>query len=111
MQCSACHREIADFSNFCYYCGARQAPGWGGKRLMRSVLDKKIAGVCGGFAEYFAVDPTIMRIIWAFVTLATSLVPGILTYAIAWILMPQAPFVSAPAAAAPRAATPGPGPS
>lgn len=107
MNCLACHREIADNSNFCYYCGARQVPGAAGKRLMRSVMDKKIAGVCGGSAEYFGVDSTLFRIMWVFVTLATGIIPGILAYVVAWFLMPLAPYVTA-TAADPHTATQGP---
>ena len=98
MICRACQREIADYSNFCYYCGTRQVPGVVGKRLMRSATDKKIAGVCGGFAEYFAVDATIFRIVAAFVTLATGILPGIVAYIVAWVLMPEGPYLVAPAA-------------
>ncbi|HVB35257.1 MAG TPA: PspC domain-containing protein [Patescibacteria group bacterium] len=108
MNCSACHREIADSSSFCCYCGARQAPSPPGKRVTRSILDKKVAGVCGGFAEYFGIDATILRIIWAFVTLATGLVPGVAAYLVAWFLMPQAPFVQASPSSA-HTGTPGPG--
>src|SRR5262245_52752160 len=36
-----------------------------GRRLMRSISDRKIAGVCGGLAEYFDVDPTAVRVLWA----------------------------------------------
>jgi phage shock protein C len=97
--CPACQREIADYSNFCYYCGTRQVPGVVGKRLMRSAYDKKIAGVCGGFSEYFAADSTIFRIVFVFVTLVTGIVPGIIAYVVAWILMPQAPYLTAPAGA------------
>jgi phage shock protein C len=103
--CPACQREIADYSNFCYYCGTRQVAGVVGKRLMRSAYDKKIAGVCGGFAEYFAVDPTIFRIIAAFVTLATGIIPGIVAYVVAWVLMPEGPYFTAPAGA-PRSEPP-----
>jgi phage shock protein C len=109
MLCPTCQREIADYSNFCYYCGTRQAPGVAGRRLMRSVVDSKIAGVCGGFAEYFNVDPTVMRILVVFVTIATGLLPGIVAYVVAWILMPQAPYLSSPAGAA-NTAAPGSGP-
>jgi phage shock protein C len=108
MQCAACQKEIAGDSHFCCYCGARQAAARGARKLMRSVMDKKIAGVCGGMADYFGLDPTLLRIIWAFVALATGLVPGIAAYLIAWFLMPQAPFVAAPAGA-PPAAAPGSG--
>ncbi len=107
MVCPTCQREIADYSNFCYYCGTRQAPGVAGRRLMRSVVDSKIAGVCGGFAEYFNVDPTVMRILVVFVTIATGLLPGIVAYVVAWILMPQAPYVVVGTAA--NTAAPGSG--
>lgn len=106
MICAACQREIANFSNFCYYCGARQVPGVGARRLMRSSLDSKIAGVCAGFAEYFNFDPTVTRILFVFLTIATGLLPGIVAYLVAWFLMPLAPAAPAPAPAA-RPAGPG----
>jgi phage shock protein C len=105
MLCGNCHRDIADYSNFCYYCGARQARAAGvpaaHKRLMRSSVDSKIAGVCGGVAEYLEVDSTIVRLVWVIIFVFTGFVPGILAYAIAWALMPEAPLpVAAPQAAA-----------
>ena len=104
MYCSKCQREIADYSNFCYFCGSRQVPEVAGRRLVRSAFDKKIAGVCGGFAEYFDTDPTVLRIIFVFVTLATGILPRIVAYVVAWILMPLGTFLPAPAAAPPHAA-------
>lgn len=110
MICGNCQREIAEYSNFCYYCGARQgvsaqpagsAPS--PKRVMRSTKDSKIAGVCGGIAEYLDADPTIVRLIWVLVTFFTGFVPGLLAYFVAWIIMPLAPaYVPAPASAAPQ---------
>jgi len=69
---------------------------------MLSRMDSKIAGVCGGIAEYFNVDPTIVRLIWA----ALSVVPGgfvggILAYLFAWIIIPNAPLPGATPASAP----------
>jgi phage shock protein C len=111
MTCPNCRKDIAKDSNFCYYCGARQqtaAPGIGvQKRLMRSSVDSKLAGVCGGIAEYLDVDSTIVRLVWVLVFIFTGLVPGGLAYLIAWIVMPQAPLpLPAPAAqqAAPTSA-------
>ncbi len=101
MICTNCQREIAEYSNFCYYCGARQqaAPQkspTAGKRLMRSATDCKIAGVCGGFAEYFDVDSTIVRLVWVFLlVLPVPVVPAILGYIAAWIIMPKAPLPAA----------------
>lgn len=59
------------------------------KKLYRSSTDKKIAGVCGGLAEYFDMDPTLMRILWVVFVLAGG--SGILAYIIAWIIMPERP--------------------
>lgn len=107
MTCRNCQREIAEYSNFCYYCGARQvvsnpaagAPNVPPKRLMRSSTDVKIAGVCGGVAEYLDADPTVVRLIWAILTLLSGFFFGLLGYVIAWMVMPVAPvYVPAPAA-------------
>ncbi|MDO4594890.1 MAG: PspC domain-containing protein [Tissierellia bacterium] len=57
-------------------------------RLYRSSHDRIIAGVCGGIAEYFDIDPTIVRILWVLVTLA-GVGSGVLIYIIAAIIMPQ----------------------
>ncbi len=96
MVCAHCQREIAEYSNFCYFCGARQAASprsvTAGKRLMRSATDSKIAGVCGGFAEYFEVDSTIVRFVWVLlVLLPVPVVPALVGYIAAWIIMPKAP--------------------
>lgn len=57
-----------------------------GTRLMRSSKDRIIAGVCGGIANYFGIDPTIVRII----TVVLFLLPGVswLIYILAWIIIP-----------------------
>jgi len=57
------------------------------KRLVRSSKDKMVAGVAAGLAEYFNVDPVLMRI--AFVVLALLGGPGLLLYIILWIVMPE----------------------
>lgn len=49
--------------------------------------NKKIAGVCGGVAEYFNIDPTIVRIIWAILVICYG--AGILAYLICWIVFPK----------------------
>jgi phage shock protein PspC (stress-responsive transcriptional regulator) len=98
MICSHCQREIAEYSNFCYFCGARQsAPSQrsstANKRLTRSATDSKIAGVCGGLAEYLDTDPTIVRLVWAVLTVFPGgFVGGIVAYLIAWFIMPKAPL-------------------
>ncbi|MHB1126994.1 MAG: PspC domain-containing protein [Bacillota bacterium] len=59
------------------------------KKIYRSTKDKMLGGVCGGLAEYFCVDPTLIRIVWIVVALAGGV--GFLAYLIAWILIPAHP--------------------
>tara|TARA_Y100000310_G_C20566830_1_gene755913 strand:- start:441 stop:632 length:192 start_codon:yes stop_codon:yes gene_type:complete len=59
------------------------------KRLYRSKKERILLGVCGGIAEYFDVDPTIVRLIWVVATLITGLFPGIVAYVIAALIMPE----------------------
>jgi phage shock protein C len=57
------------------------------KKLTRSKKERKIFGVCGGIAEYFEVDPTLMRVIWiVFCCLGGS---GIVAYLLAALIMPE----------------------
>ncbi len=56
------------------------------KRVYRSQSQKMIAGVCGGIAEYFNVDPTLVRLAWVLFGLAAG--SGIVAYIVAWIIMP-----------------------
>jgi phage shock protein C len=63
-----------------------------GKRLYRSRTKRMVAGVCGGIAEYFNVDETLIRLGVAFVTAVTGGVPGIVFYFVAAIIMPEEPF-------------------
>lgn len=57
------------------------------KKLTRS-KNRIIAGVCSGFAEYFDVDPTLVRVIFSIFTVF-SMGMGLLVYLTAWVLMPQ----------------------
>jgi phage shock protein C len=52
-----------------------------------------IAGVCGGLAEYFDIDPVITRIIF-FILLLPGALPGLLPYIVLWIIVPEAPVSS-----------------
>ena len=56
------------------------------KKLYRSTSNKIVAGVCGGLADYFGLDATLIRIIWVLLILMAG--TGIIAYIIAWILMP-----------------------
>src|ERR1700726_595027 len=99
MVCSNCQKDIAEGSNFCYNCGAKQ-PVTGTaaastadcglkKRLVRSTNDKKIAGVAAGLADYFDLDPTIIRLVWLLAALFAG--TGVLAYIILWIALPAGP--------------------
>jgi len=57
-----------------------------GKKLYKSDTDKMIDGVCGGMAEYFNIDSTIVRLIWVFLGLTGS---GLIAYIIAIVIMPR----------------------
>ena len=59
------------------------------KKLYKSTRDRKVAGVCGGFGEYFGIDPTIVRLILVVLMLACG--SGLLAYIIAAIIMQDAP--------------------
>ena len=98
MTCVSCQKDIAVGSRFCYNCGAKQpetpAPGLspqtgGKKKLMRSSTDKKIAGVCAGLADYFDMDPTVIRVLWLLAVLCFG--TGLFAYIILWIVLPLAP--------------------
>ncbi len=61
-----------------------------GKKLYKSRNDKKISGVCAGIAEFFGIDPTLIRLLWAIVTLFT-VGTGVLAYIICAIIIPEMP--------------------
>ena len=60
------------------------------KKLYRSTRDKKLAGVCGGIAEYFDMDPTIVRLLWVIASLVVGC--GILAYIICALVIPSRPL-------------------
>ncbi len=58
------------------------------KRLVR-VENGMLAGVCGGLAQYIGIDPTIIRLVWAIVTLFTGVALGIIIYIICAVVIPK----------------------
>ena len=56
------------------------------KRLYKIEEGKKIAGVCGGIAEYFDIDPSLVRIGWVLISFAGA---GILAYIVAAVILPS----------------------
>ena len=61
------------------------------KRLYKSKENKMLAGVCGGIAEYFNLDPTLVRLGWAILCMFAG--SGIIAYIIAAIIIPQNPYI------------------
>ena len=94
MFCTRCGVQMEDSVRFCSQCGAPTVnapqpgtPG-GAQRLMRPADDQKIAGVCAGFARYFGVDVTLVRVLWIVLTIWPIPLTGLVAYIIAWIVMP-----------------------
>jgi phage shock protein C len=58
------------------------------KKLFRS-SNRILAGVCGGIAEYFGVDPTVIRVLYMVLSLFTAAFPGLLLYILLMIMMPN----------------------
>jgi phage shock protein C len=61
--------------------------GNGTKVLVRNRKGRMLAGVCAGFADYFSLDVTLVRVIWAVVSLITG-GAGVLAYLAAWVIIP-----------------------
>ena len=106
MNCPRCQKEIAAGSNFCYFCGERIAPAAPPgaspqdaatdgafpsyaepRRLVRSVTDRKLGGVCAGLAHYLDMDVTLMRVLAILSACFYGL--GILAYLVAWMVIPE----------------------
>jgi phage shock protein C len=96
MYCNYCGKAIQDDANHCAYCGKRVGAVLARKRLIRPRYGRKIAGVCLGFAEYFDLDVSLVRVVWLLAAIVTGI--GLITYPIAWIVMPEEPLMLAAAA-------------
>ena len=101
MFCPQCGREYVERVNFCCQCGAALfTPPASRKSLQRSRVNRKIAGVCVGFAEYLNLDPTLVRIVSVMLAFLWGI--GLLGYIVAWIIMPEAPLPQVSLAPAPQ---------
>ncbi|HEU5249539.1 MAG TPA: PspC domain-containing protein [Thermoanaerobaculia bacterium] len=65
------------------------------RRLTRSNRNKMIAGVCGGLAEYFDMDPTVVRVLYVLASILSAAFPGVVAYIILMFLMPPPEQVTA----------------
>ena len=90
MYCTQCGLETRPDDRFCSRCGKRTGVGYTetySRPLMLDKRNKKLAGVCAGFARYMEVDVILVRTVWLVVAVATGV--GFLAYLAAWIIMPN----------------------
>ena len=93
MYCNVCGQSIADQARFCSHCGRAVCQPYGASRLMRPQHTRKIAGVCAGVAEHIDLDASLVRLLWVLVTLTSGFFPGVVTYILAWIIIPEEPYL------------------
>jgi phage shock protein C len=102
MYCNYCGKLIQDDAAVCAYCGVRVGASLARTKLVRPRAGRKVAGVCLGFAEYFDLDVSLVRVVWLITAIMTCI--GFIPYIIAWIVMPDEPMLLA--APAPVSAQP-----
>ena len=96
MFCTKCGGELREQDRFCPACGAGTArgatpPPRPEARLSRPMSEAKIAGVCAGFGRYFSLDVTLVRVLWVVLTVFPLPFFGVVSYIVAWIVMPKDP--------------------
>jgi phage shock protein C len=99
MFCTKCGSELREQDRFCSACGAVTVrgtvpPRHQEARLSRPMSEAKIAGVCAGFARYFGLDVTLIRILWVVITVFPLPFLGLVSYFVAWIVMPKDPVAA-----------------
>jgi len=75
---------------------------------VRPRTDRKVAGVCAAVGNYLGADPIVIRLLWVFLTCVSGLLPGVVVYVLAWIIVPEEPAGNVVSTAA-QPATPVPG--
>ena len=94
MFCTKCGVELKDQVKFCSDCGTPTGRGWSAPTprvdgLSRPMHEAKIGGVCAGFARYFGIDVTLVRILWIVLTVLPVPFCGGIAYIVCWIVMPK----------------------
>ena len=93
MFCTRCGAEIDEKARYCPQCGHATklaevtANPYAQPRLALDTANKKLAGVCAGFARYLGADVLLIRIVWLALALGAGV--GFVAYLVAWILMPR----------------------
>jgi phage shock protein C len=102
MFCTRCGNELREQDKFCPSCGfataqaAASPAAWNQpeQRLSRPMSEAKIAGVCAGFARYFGLDVVLVRVLWVIITVFPLPCFGLVSYIVAWIVMPKDPVTA-----------------
>jgi len=84
-KCKNCGKELKEDDKYCPSCGTPVNI----EKLYRSKQDAKLLGVCGGLGEYFNIDSNLIRLITAILILSTGIIPGLLIYFIAGMIIPE----------------------
>ena len=100
MYCNACGKAIAEDARFCAYCGTVLGNMPAPKKIVRPRANRSVAGVCAGMAHYLDLDVTLVRLVWALITIMSGIFPGVVIYAVAWVVIPEEPLMLPAAGAA-----------
>ena len=92
MYCNACGKAIAEDARYCAYCGTVLGHWPAPKKLMRPRAGRTVAGVCAGVAHYLDLDVSLVRVVWALITFLSGIFPGVVVYALAWVIVPEEPW-------------------
>ena len=99
--CPQCGKQFTPDANFCSACGAHALPAPQftpvAHQIVRPRSPRMVAGVCSGIAIHYGWDVALVRILFA-VFVCLTLSSGLLVYAVAWVLLPDAQYALPPAA-------------
>jgi phage shock protein C len=90
MFCTRCGVELTEGDLFCRRCGASTVAGYTPPPRRPLTLDRanrKLAGVCAGFARYWDMDVTLLRVLWLVFAIFTGI--GFIAYIVAWMALPS----------------------